>query len=217
MNDKPPLVDFSTRSSELQSLFREREKLRNIAADIRSTMQNVTRFNAEGAYYAGIAAVWAATLMTAEICKLGLAAADRRANLLFSVLDKRFAQANKLLKFLGMSTITTKDDVLKGLDPDLRNVAQMTQSVQQVRDILKKWGVRENKETKLVLDLAIAMTQDTLLIMQAMNLQQHVNRNTAAAQVNIRESLARVNRRILRIDAEMSGIIDRARMHANLV
>jgi len=155
--------------------------------------------------------------MTAEICKLGLAAADRRANLLFSVLDKRFAQANKLLKFLGMSTITTKDDVLKGLDPDLRNVAQMTQSVQQVRDILKKWGVRENKETKLVLDLAIAMTQDTLLIMQAMNLQQHVNRNTAAAQVNIRESLARVNRRILRIDAEMSGIIDRARMHANLV
>jgi hypothetical protein len=42
----------------------------------------------------------------------------------------------------------------------------MTDAVQKARRFLRSTGVVENKETKLVLDLAVELTQDTLLIMQ---------------------------------------------------
>jgi hypothetical protein len=210
MSDRPPQVDFSTPYSEFQALSLERSRLQGVASDIRAAMKDVKRFGAEGARYAEMAAMWAATLMVAEICKLGLSAGDRRAKVLFNAQDRMFAQANKMLKFLGMATIATKDDVLKTLDPDLRSIDQMTGYVQTTREFLKKVGVNENKETRLVLDLVVAMTQDTLLIMQAMKLQQQVSGNATAAQVKMQQSLTKVTRKIMLIDSELTRMIERA-------
>jgi putative protein kinase ArgK-like GTPase of G3E family len=143
----------------------------------------------DGARYAEVAAMWGATLMVAEICKLGLSASDRRARVLFNAQDKLFNQANKMLSIVGKGKIASKADILKTLDPELRGVNQMTDAVQKARRFLRSTGVVENKETKLVLDLAVELTQDTLLIMQAMNLQQAASSNTTRTQAKMRESL----------------------------
>jgi len=63
---------------------------------------------------------------------------------------------------------------------------QMTESVQKTRSLRKKIGVNENRETKLALDLAIAMTQDTFMIMQA------CNSKSAATLPQRRQKCARV-------------------------
>ena len=63
---------------------------------------------------------------------------------------------------------------------------------------------------RLVLDLVIAVTQDTLMTMQAMNLQQQVGSNVAATQPKMRESLTRVTRKILLIESELTRMIEHA-------
>src|SRR6266404_466199 len=137
MNDRPPQVDFSRPVTELQLLSLERERIRSVVQDIQAATSDIGRYGAEGARYAEIAAMWGATLMVAEICKLGLAAGDRRAKVLFNAQDKLVGQANKVLKGLGRGTIATKEDILKTLDPELRGVSKMTESVQKVRGFLK--------------------------------------------------------------------------------
>jgi hypothetical protein len=54
------------------------------------------------------------------------------------------------------------------------------------------------------------MTQDTLMNMQAMNLQQQVGSNAAATQAKMRESLTRVTRKILLIESELTRMIEHA-------
>jgi hypothetical protein len=76
----------------------------------------VSQYNAEGARYAEIAAMWAASLMVAEISKIGLSAGDRRARVLFQAQDRLLDQANKVLKLFGLKTMVTKDEILKSLD-----------------------------------------------------------------------------------------------------
>ena len=85
----------------------------------------------------------------------------------------------------------------------------MTDAVQKARRFLRSTGVVENKETKLVLDLAVEMTEDTLLIMQAMNLQQAASSNATRTQAKMRESLERVSRRLLIIDSEITRALER--------
>jgi hypothetical protein len=148
--------------------------------------------------------------MVAEISKIGLSAGDRRARVLFQAQDRLFEQANKVLKLFGMKSMVTKDDVLKSLDPDLRNGARFTDTIQKTRDVLTKVGLKENKEVKLLLDLVIAMTNDTLLIIQTTHTQQQISANAAAAQAKMRASLSRINRHIQNVDLELTRMIERA-------
>jgi putative protein kinase ArgK-like GTPase of G3E family len=94
-----------------------------------------------------------------------------------------------MLSIVGKGKIASKADILKTLDPELRGVNQMTDTVQKARRFLRSTGGVENKETKLVRDLAVELTQDTLLIMQAMNLQQAASSNTTRTQAKMRKSL----------------------------
>jgi hypothetical protein len=123
-------------------------------------------------------------------------------------LHKRTRYSNCLV----WEPVATKDDVLRTLDPDLRNVNKMTEYVQKTRTFLKAAGVSENRETKLVLDIAVAMTQDTLLVMQAMNLQQQVNTNALSTQAKMRQSLIQVTRKIMMIESELTRMIERAQV-----
>jgi len=54
------------------------------------------------------------------------------------------------------------------------------------------------------------MTQDTLMTMQAMNLQQQVGSNAAATQAKMRESPTRVRRKILLMECELTRMIEHA-------
>jgi len=123
--------------------------------------------------------------------------------------DKLFNQANKMLSIVGKGKIASKADILKTLGPELRGVNQMTDAVQKARRFLRSTGVVENKEPKLVLDLAVEMTQDTLLIMHAINLQQAASSNATRTQAKMRESLERVSRRLLIIDSEITRALER--------
>ena len=144
MNNRPPQV--SKPPTDIQLLSLERDRIRGMIGDIRAAMSDVGRYGAEGALYAQIAAMWGATLMVAEICKLGLAAGDWRARVMFNAQDKLVGQANKVLNALGRGTIATKDDVLKTLDPELRDVNKMAESMQTVRKFIGWAGI--SKKTR---------------------------------------------------------------------
>jgi hypothetical protein len=185
-------------------LYQQRERLRKTAADIRQASQDISRFRSEGADYAAYAATCAAVIMVTDILKHSMSAMDRRAKLLFGAMDKNVATANKVLKAFGQRQITTREDLLRNLDPDLQKPRAMLKVVEQARAFLKKHEVRETKEVKLLLDLGVAMTEDSLLIMQAGNTQVHVNNAANSAQANVRRSLEKTLQNLILIDNELT-------------
>jgi hypothetical protein len=55
MNDRPPQVDFSTPTTDIELLSLERDRIRGVIGDIRAAMSEVVRYGAEGARYAQMA------------------------------------------------------------------------------------------------------------------------------------------------------------------
>lgn len=210
MNDRPPVVDFSTPYSAFQDLAGQRERVREAAEDIRKAMADLNRFDADSAHYATIAAAWAATLMVADILKIGLSAGDRRAKLLFDAQDKAIERADKVLKFLGLGSIETKADLMKSLDQNLQSTAKMADDIRKSRAFLKEKGLKASKEVNLVLDLATAMTEDTLLLLQAQQAQQRAFSQSAGARSQMRSQLARLRNRMLLIDEQLTQQFERA-------
>ena len=210
MSDKPLVVEFDTPYSAFRDLASQRHRLRGAAEDIQHAMQDVNRFQADASNYATIAAAWAATLMVADILKIGLSAMDRRARVLFAAQDRTIERANKALKLLGLRTMTTKADLMKTVDPNLQGAVKLMADIRAAREFLKKQGINAPKEMNLLLDLGTAMADDAVLIMQAGQLQRQARSNANAARNNMRNSLSRINQRIKIVDQELTRLIDRA-------
>ena len=213
MSDRPPAVAFDTPSDPFRALLAQRHRLRGVAEDVRRVMQDVGRFEAEGAHHANMAAVWAATLMVADILKIGLSAGDRRANVLFKAQDRAIEQANTVLKHLGLRTITTRGELLKTVDPNRRGAVNFVQHVREAQQFLKRHQAKAPKEIDLLLKIGIAMTEDSVLILQAGQTGQQVHAGAAAARASMLNNLSRVSQRILLIDQEITRMVDLAVRH----
>jgi hypothetical protein len=209
--DQPPVVDFKHPYTPLEVLEAEELRLQGVANDIRSVQQDLLRFDREGAENAAYAATWAAALMVADILRRSVSAMDRRAPILFSAFDRKVATANKLLKMLGLKTIATREQIMRDIDPNLKPVVEFTRDVQEAREMLKKHKIRAPKEVDLILDLGIDMTNDSTLIMQAMQIAQQSHDRTNYNSSQIAYQLQRLNKRIREIQVEIMRLKDPVR------
>jgi hypothetical protein len=210
--DQPPVIDFERPYSQFEVLEAEEWRLQGIAKDIRSVQQDLLRFDREGAENAAYAATWAATLMVADVLRRSICAMDRRAPILFSAFDRKVATANKLLKMLGLKTIATREEIMRDIDPNLKPVVEFTRDVQEAREMLYKYKIRAPKEVDLILDLAIDMANDSILIMQTMQTAQQTRDRTNYNLSQVNHHLERVNRRIRNIQVEINRFIEQAQI-----
>jgi hypothetical protein len=180
MTDFPPKVDFTLPPDALAAIRAQRARLMALQRDIESAMRDVDRFSKEGALYAGIAAGWAATLMVCDILKVGLSAMDRRAAVLFKAQDRQISNANKVLKTLGLPTLTSKEELMAGVDPNLQGAIKLTSEIREAQAFLKKQGAKAPKHIALLIDLGTVMADDTVLLIQAGQEQNHVRQRIEA-------------------------------------
>jgi hypothetical protein len=216
MLDQPPVVDFSIPPSEVAYPSAQRELLALAVKDLAQTSSDVGGYGREGALFASYAACWAAALMVADIIKIGLKAGDRRARLLFDAQDQAVQRANKLIKAMGGRPLPQKADVLKSVDPQFNGVVGFLDDVKKSREFLKKHKAKEPKEVSLLLDLGIAMTEDSVLILDAGTQQQRSVQQAAAAQAQIRAKMARLQSKIAEFDREMTRMIERGQRLSNI-
>lgn len=214
----PPEVDFNTPWLNLKALQAQRQMLQSVAGDIRGSLQDVDRFENEAILDATFAAAWAATLMVCDILKIGLSAADKRADLLFKQQDDLIKTANKVLKLLGARTITTKADLMRSLGPEVTTASRATETVRTTMEQLRRMKVPTTrhplpvavpKEAGLLVDLGVAMAQDTLLLLEAGNLQRRANVTAAQSRMQMRQSLNKVLSRIMLVEGEITREIER--------
>ena len=208
MTDFPPKVDFTLPPDALAAIRAQRARLMALQRDIESAMRDVDRFSKEGALYAGIAAGWAATLMVCDILKVGLSAMDRRAAVLFKAQDRQISNANKVLKTLGLPTLTSKEELMAGVDPNLQGAIKLTSEIREAQAILKKQGAKAPKHIALLIDLGTVMADDTVLLIQAGQEQNHVRSNAENARNSMRSQLMRIRQRIEALDREFSRVFE---------
>jgi hypothetical protein len=193
--------------SSLKELAAKRFLLGEAVRMMTDAQRDMRRYQSEASLYCGYAAAWAAVLMTVEIVKIGLTASDSKAAAAFSVIDRSIDQANKLLIAFGHTPIQKKEQALESLDPSLRKVSAMTQTIQQARGVLKKLGVTEQKELALLLDLGVAMTDDTLLMLQAGLLDQKLFRSSQAAITRTGHQIELLKSKINRLDDQIQYLL----------
>jgi len=191
----------------INDLIRQRAKLAAAADCINASMRDIQRFGKEGAEYAGYAACWAAVMMATGIIKTGLSAVDKRAAAGFNLIDNAIAQANKWLGTAKMPTIATKADVMKGVDPNLAGAAGFLRDVREARGYLKKAGAKPPAHLALVLDLATQMSEDTILMLQAGQLQGQVAKNTRTNLAQVGARLHAMNVKISRLDSQVQMLM----------
>jgi hypothetical protein len=208
MTDFPPKVDFTLPPDALAAIRAQRARLMALQRDIESAMRDVDRFSKEGALYAGIAAGWAATLMVCDILKVGLSAMDRRAAVLFKAQDRQISNANKVLKTLGLPTLTSKEELMAGVDPNLQGAIKLTSEIREAQAFLKKQGAKAPKHIALLIDLGTVMADDTVLLIQAGQEQNHVRSNAENARNSMRSQLMRIRQRIEALDREFSRLFE---------
>lgn len=223
MSDRAPPVDFSTPYSELGALRAQQQMLRSVSDDIRGSLRDLDRIQSEAMHDAAMAAVWAATLMVCDILKIGLSAADRRAKLLFSAQDRAVRSADRILKLLGAGGLATKADLMKSVSAELGPAAQATEDVRKAMSELRNLKlpttgqpvpVKIPKEAGLLVDLGVAMAQDTILLMQAGHLQRQASVNAAQGRAQMKQSLMRVQNKITLIDSEITRAVERLEREA---
>lgn len=220
MSDRVPIVDFDTPYSKLQA---QRQRLRSVSDEIRNSMRDLDRYQGEAHRDAAMAAVWAATLMVCDILRIGLSAADKRINLIFAAQDRALQSANRILKLFGSSRIVTKADLIESVSAELAPAAQATEDVRKAMAELRKLKVpttgqpvpvKVPKEAALVVDLGIAMAQDTILMLQASRLQRQASLSVAQSRMQMQQTLTKVLSRILLIESEITREFERLQRQA---
>lgn len=191
----------------INDLIRQRARLAAAADCIAHAMGDIERFGQEGAENAGYAACWAAVMMATGIVKTGLSAVDKRAAAGFAFIDSAIAQANKWLGAAKMRTITTRAELMKGVDPNLAGAAGLLRDVREARNYLKKAGAKPPAHLALVLDLATQMSEDTILMLQAGQLQGQVARNTRANLTQVAARLHVMKTKISRLDSQVQMLL----------
>jgi hypothetical protein len=210
----------------LEQLRAKRTRCELAIVNIEAAMQDIRKYQNDGATAAGWAATIAATMMVLDIVKEGVAAVDRRAEFSFKVID-HFSHRDEKMKAL-----------LDSVDPSLRGARSATDFVENA----KKWNKGTNVSAKfllvvnsvmhysataaktlrqvkkvttiseplsLTIDIGIDMANDSLLLMSAMMAQSRVQASGDAAWNNsllqlskVRQSLIKVNRQIARMGQE---------------
>lgn len=167
-------------------------------------MADVRGFDAEAARNVGIAATWGVTIMVTDILKISLSAVDKRARLLFKAQDQAIDRARKVMKLLGMRTPTTRDELIKSVDPKFQAPSRMAQDVRNAQKLLKELGVNVPKKYTVVLDLGTAIAEDTALLMQISQVRRDVGSHADHALVSMRLLLAKHRQRLLLLDSEFT-------------
>lgn len=211
-----PVVRFDTPINQLQVLAAERDRLRGVIEDISRASNDVAQYDKDAAHYAAIAAAWAAVLMTTDILKISMSAMDRRARFLFDKIDERTATANKLLKVLGLPTITTRDDLMKNVDPSVRSVTDLVDKVKEVRAELKRQKIKVPKNADLMFDLTTAVVEDAALIVSAGRAAEGVHKHAVHAQVAMKEQMARLSVRLRAVEAELTRWVEEAQRRQHI-
>lgn len=191
----------------INDLIRQRARLAAAADCIAGTMRDIERFGKEGSEAAGYAACWAAVMMATGIVKTGLSTVNKQAAAGFAVIDNGIAQANKWLGAAKMPTLTTKAELMKGVDPNLAGAAGFLRDVQEARGYLKKAGAKPPAHLALVLDLATQMAEDTILMLQAGQLAAQVTKNTRANLTQVAARLHAMKVKIGRLDSQVQMLI----------
>jgi hypothetical protein len=191
----------------INDLIRQRAKLATAADCIAGAMRDIERFGKEGSEAAGYAACWAAVMMATGIVKTGLSAVNKQAAAGFALIDNGIAQANKWLGAAKMPTITTKSELMKGVDPNLAGAAGFLRDVQQARGYLKKAGAKPPAHLALVLDLATQMSEDTILMLQAGQLAGQVSKNTRSNLTQVAARLHSMKVKISRLDSQVQMLM----------
>jgi hypothetical protein len=176
---------------------------------IRLSLDDLRKSRNDMAFNCGMAAGWAAVLMTMDILKHGVSAADKRAAVAFSVIDKGIEQANKLLIAFDRAPIERKEDALKSLDPGLRKASDFVQQVNQARSLLKGLGLKEKDQLGLTLDIASDMAQDTLLLLNVGVEQQRLGSMNDSAMMAAAHRLSFVQESLRKLDAEIDNVLRR--------
>jgi hypothetical protein len=217
MTDRPPQVDFGSPAEKprpLDGLFAERNRLKALIADVESVRPDILRFEREGQAYVTAAVITAAVLMTVDILKVGLSAADRRAAFLFKKFDGGVDLLRSALGRVGVNVGATREDLMKQIATDFAGPARLTQEVRNARAFLKKHGAKETKTTKVLLDLGLVMTEDTLLLLSAASAQADVSRNASAGRAAQGLQLDRMKRQLLLMDAEITRAFEDAQQRS---
>jgi hypothetical protein len=147
-------------------------------------------------------------LMVCDILKVGLSAMDRRAAVLFKAQDRQISNANKVLKTLGLPTLTSKEELMAGVDPNLQGAIKLTSEIREAQAFLKKQGAKAPKHIALLIDLGTVMADDTVLLIQAGQEQNHVRSNAENARNSMRSQLMRIRQRIEALDREFSRVFE---------
>lgn len=204
----------------LHELITKRARVAEALRMINQAQQDIERAGSEGSYYAGLAAVWAGVLLTADIVKDGVSAADPRAALAFSEIDKAVDKANKLLVAFHRAPIARKSDALASLDPELRKVSTWANQVSKVSAWLLKLGSPVSKQTRgqigVVISLANTMTQDTLLMLQAANNQNRLSAMSRSAFQNATAQMKKVQMTLFKLDAEIQKWLDKYDLYSGI-
>lgn len=218
---------------DINKLIAKRSRLTQALNDMTMMQREMQRTRNQGNFDAGMACVWAAVLLVTDIVKDGVSAYDKRAALAFTVLDKGIDQANKLLHAFRIAPIAKKSDALAALDPNLRQVAGWTHSIRQVQSVLhgaafvtKPGGVVDGvlkqsglpplhpkvggalqkasgPRVDLMVNLALDMTEDTLLMLNAGQTQNRVNAINDAAIQRAGAQIRKVQVLIQKVDKEI--------------
>lgn len=185
-------------------LVQKRAQLAAAGDAIAAAVRDIQNAGREGADAAGYAACWAAVMMATGIVKTGLTVSNKAAAAGFGAIDSAISNANRVLAALKMPTIATKGDVMKAVDPNLQGAAGFIRSVNEARAFLKKAGVNPPPHVKLMLDLATQMAEDTLLMLQAGQMQADVSRNTQVAMRQAVTRLQAMRHKILLLDGQIA-------------
>lgn len=205
-------MDYSHAGADgsMIELARARQRLMQAAADIGAAMRDVDSYETDAARAATIAALCAATLMVTDIIRISMSAMDRRARFLFGRWDEAENCVYRAVGVMGGPKKVSRDDLLKGLDQNLRPAGDLIQAVRTAQGGLRTVKLNPPKGLGLVIDLGLAMSADTLLMVQAGQTEQAAHSSAHAARQGMRRTLTRLQARIFQIDREFTSAFDRA-------
>lgn len=211
--------------SELSALLSRRTKLHTAIDEARKCKEDIVKYGSEGAQAATYASMWAAIMMVTDIVKIGVSAADPPAAFVFKGIDMLTDKADKLMQLFGSRPMTKKEDLLKQVDANLQNGVVIIGYIKKAKDVMAKFGLDKKltgqalenfKHLTLVAELGVAMADDTLVLMQAGQLQSNANKVTQQAIAGIDRQITNMVRKVAEIDRQIAYMIYRADRAANI-
>jgi hypothetical protein len=206
-------------SNQLQELLLQHARLVQAANDIQRGMRDIRTTGEEGAKNASYAAVWAATLMTADIIRCGVAATYRSAERQFEAQDRALEKANKYLGYLrvfGMKPIATRKDVLGQLDDDAaRKMAEYARDVREAREKLR--AILRKKPPRWVdqlINCGIVMTEDAAMILETGSLQSRIYHNTEYNLAQTQAKYDMIRRHMQKVEEAIGRLLEEYEMRA---